>query len=110
MSDWDSASARLDDAVDERLADTISYSVDGATFADLPGYVLPATVGIGFGELDPGLGTRWRIKIRQSLIPLPTRDHRLTHPMLGADVWRPAGEEPEEQGRYWIFDIQKAAA
>ena len=108
MSDWDNYSALMDEEVDARLADTIPYD-SGAGFVDIPGYVIPFGEGLGLDGLDPSLGTRWRVKVRKSLVPDPSRDHRLTHHKLGAGIWRPSGEDPEDQGRYWIFDIQKAS-
>jgi len=101
----------MDASVDARLADTISYSPNGgATYVDMLGYVLPFSQGLGLDELDPTLGSRWRVKLAKALVPLPARTHRLQHPKLGVGTtWRPAGNDPEDQGRYWIFDIQKAA-
>ena len=110
MSDWDTHSAVMDEVVDERLGDTISYSLDGVTFTDLKGFVLPFGESIGLDGIDPTLGTRWRGKIRKTLVAEPLGSHRLRHPKLGADTWRPAADDPENQGRYWLFDIQKVSA
>jgi hypothetical protein len=107
MSDWDDAAAAMDAEVDARLGDTISYALDGVNFVDMPGFVLPAVEGIGLNELDPALGHRWRVKISKALVAEPLRTHRLSHPKLGVDTYRPAGDDPDDQGRYWIFDIQK---
>ena len=109
MSDWDVAAPAMDEAIDERLSDTIAYSTDeGATYDDIAGYVLPFAEGLGLNEIDSPLGARWRVKVRKTLVDEPSRTHRLKHPKLGVDtVWRPAGEDPDDQGRYWIFDIQK---
>lgn len=109
MSDWDTASSKMDIAVDERLGDTISYSTDsGVTFTDLPGFVLFFTEGFGLNSLDSALGSRPRVKIRKDLIgEVNPRTHRLRHPRLGADTYRPGNDDPDDQGRYVIFDIQK---
>ena len=109
MSDWDAASAKMDSLVDDRLADTIRYATDGIPFEDVAGYVIPYTEGLALGEIDPSLGSRYRVKIAKAVMPEILQRHRLKHPKLGADTWRPAGEDPDEQGRYWIFDIQKAS-
>lgn len=111
MSDWETASAKMDQEVDARLADTISYSTDGgATFVPTPGFILPFTESFGLGGIDAPLGSRMRVKIAKAILAAPLPTHRLTHPLLGADTWKPAGEDPDQQGRYWIFDIQKVAA
>jgi len=112
LSDWDEASAAMDEGVDARLSDTVAYSTDeGATFTNIAAYVLPFAEGLGLNEIDPALGSRWRIKVAKSIVDEPKRTHRLKHHKLGANtVWRPAGDDPDEQGRYWIFDIQKVGA
>lgn len=107
MSKWDEAAAKMDAAVDEHLSDTISYALDGATFVDMPGYVVVFSEGLGLGEIDPTLGSRNRVKIAKSLVPEVLLTHRLRHEKLGAGTFRPAGENPDEQGRYWIFDVQE---
>lgn len=107
MSDWDAASAMMDTDVDARLSDTIAYSIDeGASFDEVAGYILPFAEGLGLGPIDPILGSRYRAKIAKALIPEPDRTHRLRHPKLGDATFRPAGADPDDQGRYWIFDIQ----
>ena len=110
MSDWDQVSGKMDSAVDARLSDTVSYSPNGDggdPFVDIPAFVLPFTEGLNLGELDPTLGTRWRIKVAKDVVPEVLRRQHYRHHKLGAATWRPSGENPEEQGRYWIFDIQK---
>jgi hypothetical protein len=108
VSDWDASSAKMDEDVDAHLSDTISYSTDeGATFNDIAGFVLPFAEGLALGPIDPSLGSRYRVKVRKSLVAAPDRTHRLRQPKLGAGTFRPSGDDPDEQGRYWIFDIQK---
>lgn len=108
MSDWDEASAQMDADVDARLSDTIAYSSDeGDSWENLPGYILPFAEGLGLGPIDPALGSRFRVKIAKSVVAEPDRTHRLRHAKLGASTWRPAGSDPDDQGRYWIFDIQQ---
>lgn len=108
MSDWDAASTKMDEDVDAHLSDTILYSTSAGVFEEIPGYILPFAEGLALGPVDGALGSRWRVKIAKAHIEEPSRNHRLRHPKLGDDaVWRPAGENPDDQGRYWIFDIQK---
>lgn len=108
MSDWDVASEKMDEDVDARLSDTINYSTDeGASYEEIAGYVLPFAEGLGLGPIDAPLGSRYRVKIRKTLIPEPHRTHRLRHRLLGDATYRPAGSDPDDQGRYWIFDVQK---
>jgi hypothetical protein len=115
-SPWDALSARMDADVDDGVGDRILYSTDGSDpVAVLPGFVLfDSETGEGltrssFGlQLDETLGSRNRIKIRADLIGgAPQRNHRIRHPKLGNFLWQPAGSDPETQGRYVIFDIQK---
>ena len=107
--DWDQASELMDDQVDETLGDTISYAANGVSFSDIKGFVL------FFGEppvldgIDEIMGSRPRVKIARSKVPYPDPSHRLRcAKRLGAHTFKPAGALPAEQGRYYIFDLEKA--
>ena len=110
MSDWDRVSGNMDAQIDARLADTVAFSPDGDAdepFVDIAAFVLPYPEGLNLGELDPTLGARWRIKVAKANVPEILAQQHYRHHKLGDATWRPAGEDPDDQGRYWIFDIQK---
>lgn len=110
MADWSELSARLDATVDDTLGDTIQLSLNsGATYTPVKGFVGPFVAGIGIGAMDEPLGSRNRVKLDRSLFGggLPGRNVRVQHALLGAGTYRPASGEPEEQGRYVLFDVQK---
>lgn len=110
MADWSELSADLDEAVDSLLGDTLSVSTNaGATWRDVQGFVLPVGHSLNVGSIDEPLGSRPRIKLKRDLFAngIPPRTLRIKHATLGADTYRPAGSEPQEQGRYVIFDVQK---
>lgn len=111
---WSEMVPKLDEAVDDRLGDDIFYSINGGrTFTAMKAFVLPAGAAIGqddmgndirFGELSADI----IVKIRRSLLPNGiTRDHRLKGAALGNDVYRPCDERASDQGRYFVFAIQK---
>lgn len=104
---WDQASAAMDEAIDARLGDTISYAANGVSFVDLNGYVLFEEVPLGLEAIDEIMGSRPRIKIAKSVVPYPEPAHRLRHAKLGPATYRPAGSNPENQGRYWLFDVER---
>lgn len=104
---WDQASAAMDEQIDARLGDTISYAANGVTFVDLKGYVLFEEAPLGLEAIDEIMGSRPRIKISKAVVPCPEPVHRLRSAKLGAETYRPAGSAPENQGRYWIFDVER---
>jgi hypothetical protein len=113
VSVWEDRALAMDQAVDEHLGDTIQASFNaGATFAPTMGFVLPDVEGGDLRGFDEPLGSRVRVKLARAAFPggrLPSYDDdRFQHPRLGAGLFRPAGSEPREQGRYYIFDVQKA--
>lgn len=110
MADWSELAAKMDATVDTALGDTIQLSLNsGATYAAVQGFVAPFVAGIGIGAMDEPLGSRNRVKLDRALFGggMPGRNVRVQHPMLGAGTYRPASGEPEEQGRYVLFDVQK---
>ena len=114
MGMWDQLSQLMDGKVDAVLGDTISYSIAGGPFKPVQGFVVTAAEPQnGDGDyLDPILGVRKRVKLNKDLGITPGRGDRMRHPKLGAGTWRALEPEDDEatQGRYWIFDVQKAAA
>lgn len=113
ISDWDALAARMDGLVDQKLGDRISYSTDGgATFPVIAGFVIFNNEPLSFPlQTDELLGSILRLKVNKSLLAYPDPAHRIRHELLtdryGAATFQPAGTDPEEQGRYWLFDIQK---
>ncbi len=108
MSDWDRNSALMDEAIDERLGDVISYSANGVVFDDIKGYVLFPEFASGAGPIDEAFDARPQIKIARSKLPYPDPSHRLRAEKLGPGLFRPTGSVPQNQGRYWLFDIAAA--
>lgn len=105
--DWDQASAVMDQAVDARLGDTIAYAANGVSFVALKGFVDFTGDPIGLDATDEIFNSRPRIKVAKAVIPYPDPSHRLQSSKLGPGTFRPAGSVPVEQGRYWLFDIEK---
>lgn len=108
---WEDLAARMDAAVDSAVGDSIRFSTDaGATWSTQNGFVLSAAMTGGIIGMDEPLGGRMRVKLPRSLFGddgVPSRSVRLEHVRLGPGTYRPAGGEPEEQGRYILFDVQK---
>ena len=107
---WEDLAAQMDSVVDGTLGDSIRFSNDaGATWSNQKGFVLSASMTNGIIGMDEPLGAAMRVKMARDLFPtgVPARTVRLSHARLGPDTFRPAGGEPEEQGRYILFDVQK---
>lgn len=106
---WDDLAAQMDLVVDNGLGDTIQLALNGLTFVDVQGFVLPFAASEGLGAFDETLGSRIRVKLAKAIVgeEEPSRAIRLRSAKLGSSTWRPAGSHPDDQGRYWIFDIQK---
>ena len=106
---WDGLAARMDAVVDDTVGDRILYAVDGQTFTAVPGFVLDDVEGeASYDSMDDDFDVRKRVKIRQSLIGEVSLLHRLRHPRLGPDDFRPTNSVPQSEGRYWLFEVQKA--
>ena len=109
--DWESASPIMDGKVDQILGDTFSVSLDGGqTYEPRKGFYLPVSAGGGFSPYDENLGSKPRVKMSKDILgdtPPDRRYVRLRYAKLGDATYCPGGAEPDEQGRYWIFDIQK---
>lgn len=107
---WEDLAAQMDATVDAAVGDAIELSTNsGASFQPVQGFVAPYVAGMGIGGFDEPLGSRNRVKLLRSYFAdgVPGRDVRLRSPRLGAGTFRPASSEPEEQGRYVLFDVQK---
>lgn len=104
---WDQASAAMDSAVDALLGDTIAYAANGVTFVDIKGFVLFTDAPLGLDATDEIFDSRPRVKIDRTVVPYPDPQHRLRHAKLGPGTYRPAGSVPEQQGRYWLFDVER---
>lgn len=104
---WDSAAAAMDAEVDARLGDTISYAANGVTFVDVSGFVLFTDVPLGLDASDEIFDARPRVKLAKAVVPYPDPQHRLRSTKLGEATYRPAGSLPQEQGRYWLFDVER---
>ena len=112
MPDWSDLAARMDAVVDAGVGDAISFSDDsGATWRTEQGFIVPAIATGGIMGMDEPLGTRNRVKLPRDLFGAAGTPNRATiriqHARLGTGTFRPAGGEPEEQGRYILFDVQK---
>lgn len=107
LSIWQGLSDEMDAVVDANLADQIRYSIRGAPFRTLAGYVEFDNPSLSIDEIDE-LATRPRLKIAKALIDKPVQMDRIQcTARLGSATYRPVGKAPREQGRYWIIDIQK---
>jgi hypothetical protein len=115
---WSKAAAIMDNAVDGVTGDRIRYRHGGVWLgpADMPeaSRVIPAfVINVGaarsIDEFDETLGNRWRVKVAVTLLDHPHPTDRLEHPNLGPGLFMPGGSDPENDGRYWLFDVQKAS-
>lgn len=104
----------LDAQVDNRLGDSITYKIDGVPVELDSSSILPAFLTFigddgGFDGLSP-LQSRWRLKIRKSLLPVrPAAKHVITAAKLDGP-YRPGANVPADGGDYWLVDLQKAPA
>ncbi len=111
--DWDQLAGRMDTEVDERLGEKIYVSFDrGASYDEVKGFYTPTVGSQGLVGFDEILGSRPRLKLRKTLFPGEREPNfetdRFRSVKMGAFVYRPSGSNPDEQGRYFIFDVQRA--
>jgi hypothetical protein len=107
---WDSASALMDAAVDT-LGDTILYKRAGESeFTAIKGFVIENVAGETVDEIDEIVSSIPRVKIHKSIVASPSKFDRLQHPKIGPGTYRPLGKDPQTQGRYWVFDVQKVSS
>lgn len=95
--------------VDEWLGDDILMSVSGGAWVTIKAFVQFDHGGLGLDAIDE-LQQRQRIKVSKAIVAEPGDLHRFRASKLGADTWKPVAKDPDNDGSYWVFDIQKAAA
>ena len=105
---WDQLSAAMDQAVDDRLGDTISYAANGVSFEEIKGFVLLSEASLGLESIDEVISTRPRVKIAKALLPYPEPTHRLRHAKIGQGTFMPASVRSDNDARYWLFDVEPA--
>jgi hypothetical protein len=109
MPSWDELSARMDAKVDDRLGDTIEVSADaGTSWVARKGFALNMAAGLSLDGIDEIMASRPRIKISKLYVPALTRIYRFRTPKWPGIVFCPGSSEPDDDGRYLIFDVQKA--
>jgi hypothetical protein len=113
---FDELKARMDADVDTGVGNTILYRLTEAS----PALEWPAgSPGIpGFIQLknqDPALGMisphqhRWFCKVHKRFLPDgPNIRNRIDHPNLGGVTHRPASDTIDDDGDYYLFDLQAA--
>ncbi|MBX9814076.1 MAG: hypothetical protein K2X76_05180 [Sphingomonas sp.] len=107
--DWDQlATTMMDQAIDDRLGDTLSYAANGVDFFELKGFVLLSHEGLGVEAIDEVVATRPRVKIAKARLPYPEPNHRLRHRKLGLGVFQPGSVRDDTDSRYWLFDVEPA--
>lgn len=113
---WDKASKVLDRGVDGMVGDRLRYRHRGVWLGAVPaggvdavvaGFVINDAAALNINEVDETLGSRWRVKISSALVDQPIQSDRIQHPKMGSGWFCPAGSQIENDGRYWIFDVQK---
>lgn len=105
--------ARLDDSVDDVLGDSIEVRHGVGPWVPRMAFIQfdvagSSNQGFGIDEID-SLRTRTRLKIRQTHIPTPSTAVTIRATGKLAGIWRLSGDIPEQEGRYWLLDIQKAS-
>lgn len=106
---WDRLAAVRDERVDTVLGDKIEYALDGVTFVAVQGFIFDNVQGeTAYESMDDDFSNRKRVKIPKEFAPAILRTHRLRHPRLGAGSFQPGNSEPQTEGRYWLFEVQKA--
>lgn len=107
---------KVNAGVDSRLGDSLVYETAiGVALAPLPAGL---TSVIGFVRNDADEGgydgisphrQRWTLKIGKVYLPDgPKPEHRLTCARLGGVWYHPGPKTPQQDGDYWLCDLQKA--
>lgn len=99
---------RMHETVDDRLGDVIEILVPPAiAFVPVKGFVLKDDANFSPSTpIDP-LNQISRVKLRKTILPVPTRDVRLRAAKLGAGTFQIAGD-PDDGASHWLFDVQLA--
>lgn len=102
----------MDARVDADLGDSISYRTGAALppLESAPGKpTIPAFLILRNSEVDLGRPPIWTCKVHRSFLPgLPATTHRIDHPKLDGVTYRPATDTLDDDGDYYLFDLQKA--
>ena len=108
MSVWTEVAGEMDEIVDEVLGDDVLYAKAGGPFRKIGAFVLWVN-DTGDGDFDELL-ERPRLKVAKALVDRPARADRIRcGAKLGTTTYQPAGTAPQDQGRYWLVDLQKVS-
>lgn len=108
----------MDAQVDFHLGDSITYIVEGAPLESAPGVpTIPGFINLVNAD-GSSAGTlqgfnphehRWTCKVHKQFLPDgPDIRHRIQHSKLPG-LQRPAADTIDDDGSYWLFDLQAAA-
>lgn len=100
----------LNRKVMDSLGDSISYKPLGGSYAPIRGYV-------DFGEQERDLETgkiiaqEISVEVMRADVPVrPSATSRLTITQYGAQIFRPVNVRLSEDGRHWLFEVEKVSA
>jgi len=98
----------VDRRAESELGDTILYRVNGGASVEVIGFIRNyGEDEQGYASLQPG-HIRWRGKIAKALLATkPTNDDTLSAAILEGE-WRPSSDTISQDGRYWVFDMERA--
>lgn len=97
----------VDALVDAHLGDPVWYRAEGSSrYVKVPGFFLNEAKGGYDPELDD-ITRREQLKISQQHVPEVRRGDRIKRSMESPVTYQPENANPEEDGRYWIFNIQR---
>jgi len=106
---WAENAATMDTVVDDELGDVVYYACDGSSFTRLKAFVIIETEDLRMDGIDGNLGSRPRLKIGKYLVSTIEASHRIKAARLGEGTFKPGPDQPDEDDRYWIFDLMKVA-
>lgn len=117
MTVYEDRKAQMDAQVDRHLGDTITYIVDGAPLEStpgvpgIPGFILLVNADGSFAGTLQGFNPheqRWKCKVHKRYLPDgPDIRHRIQNRKL-TGTYRPAADTIDDDGDYFLFDLQKA--
>jgi len=106
----------MDAHVDAGVGDSITYRLTAAGpplesapgTPTIPGFIRLTNQEGGFGRISPH-DHRWFAKVHKQYLPdgVDIR-HRIDHPKLDGVTMRPAADTIDDDGDYYLFDLQKA--
>lgn len=107
MSLYEQLIGEADKMVDDYLGDSIWYKRDGETeFTKISGFFPLAEPG-GYEPSIDDIAVRTLCKIQIALIPEIKRGDRLKRGETDPIVYQPILASLTQEGRYWLFNIQK---